>query len=104
MSVLYLRPAVFSKRKTTFEIKSCLLTSPHQKPNSPEAFKGQVMEFTLNNGSYGEPVATLFELAQEFPETDTFIITCPDGKCLQVEKNKSMFVPKDSFNQKYTTL
>jgi len=104
MSILYLKPTVFSKRKTVNEIKNCLLTAPYQVPNSPEASKGQVMEFTLNNGSFNEPVATLFELAQEFPETDTFIITCSDNKCLQVEKNKSMFVPKDSFNQKYTTL
>jgi len=86
--VLYLKPTSYAKRQKAEDIHSCLLSAPTQIPNSPDAFNSKVMEFTLSSGKIGEPVA------QEFPETDTYLIRCAERKILLVQRLGSNFIPK----------
>lgn len=80
--MLNLFPMVYSKAKTVDKITERLTKAPKQVQNSPEAFKGLVMEFRVA----GNPLpGTLNEIYTTFGETE-YKITATDGK-LVVTRN-----------------
>jgi|TARA_Y100000034_G_scaffold116061_1_gene153914 hypothetical protein len=71
--------ASFSKATSAEVLLRFLKAAPKQIPNSPEAFKGQVMEFTLDRHG---PVGTLSELHTHLGESDFEIKVGADMVCV----------------------
>jgi len=89
---LDLKPAIFSKAKDVSIFRRKLAKAPKQVPNSDEAFKGHVMEFILNDGpDFGQPVGTLFEFVQEFPDVNIFVIHFRNGVVINIAKSNDSF-------------
>ena len=65
MYILY--PTCYSKAKTMADVRRFLKEAPKQECNSPEAFKGLVLEFQLNGRG---PVGTLFEYHKHLPDSE----------------------------------
>jgi len=89
--MLKLYPMSYSKRKTVEKIALALAEAPEQKPGSPEAFDGKVMEFhTENNRMPG----TLLEINQVLGINE-FTIVAEDGT-INIEKEGDIFIEKNS--------
>ena len=92
ITILDLKPAIFSKATNVAIFRTKLAKAPKQVPNSKEAFEGHVMEFILNDGpDFGQPVGTLFEFVQELPDVDIFVIHFRNGDSTIVVKNGNSF-------------
>jgi hypothetical protein len=88
--MISLYPMSYSKRRTVDAIQQGLAEAPEQKPNTPEAFQGKVMEFHI----FGQTACgTLTEYAQHMPENE-FCLIADDGT-VKVQKQGSMFAIKE---------
>lgn len=76
MTTLKLTPTYYSKAKTCEQVMKKLELAPKQLCNSPEAYKGNVMEFVVA-GTSG-PVGTLSEYEQ-FNKADRYFLQCTNG-------------------------
>lgn len=72
-------PSIYSKATSAEKLLQLLKAAPKQISNSPEAFKGQVVEFTLNGrGPYG----TLSELFNHLHESNFEIVFPTETVCV----------------------
>jgi len=78
--------AIYSKAKTTADVKVKLLAAPKQLCNTTEAFAGHVMEFVLEGERLG-PVGTLSEYFEHFGKS-AFLITVNPGEAVRVERDE----------------
>lgn len=79
-----LKPAVYSKAQRTAQIVSKILAYPEQICNTPQAFKGLVIEFIENDGpDYGQPVGSLPEF-YDVTHSDSFMIKTRSGGAVRV--------------------
>jgi hypothetical protein len=87
MNNMNLKPAVYSKAQFLADIIQKLLIYPRQVCNSPEAFKGLVIEFVMKDGpEYGQPVGSLPEFF-EHTHNETFVIHTRFGGSVRVTKD-----------------
>jgi hypothetical protein len=83
----HLKPAVYSKAQTVEKIVRKITKYPKQICNTPEAFKGFVIEFIFNDGpDFGQPVGSLPEYYSYTHDT-TFIIHTRFGGTVRVVRN-----------------
>ena len=73
-----IRPTSYSKAQSAASIIEKLKKYPKQICNTPEAFKGLVMEFILNDGPDNGPVASLSEL-YEIDKCSRFLVYTGEG-------------------------
>lgn len=72
-------PACYSKATSVEAIVNFLAAAPKQVANSPEAFNGQVMEFTVDGNG---PVGTLPEIHAHLNESKFEIKVGADMVCV----------------------
>lgn len=82
-----LKPAIYSKAQSAALIAKKITKYPEQVCNTPEAFKGLVIEFIEFRGpDYGQPVGSLPEF-HDFTKFTTFIIRTRHGGEVKVVRS-----------------
>lgn len=88
---MILKPARYSKHQTVKAVSNALKAYPAQKCNTPEAFKGLVIEFTVAD-SLDTRVGSLDEIHTYTPDREgKYQIQCRDG-VVRVQASTNGFI------------